>query len=695
MNKILLFTLIMLLSISIVSATQSELISPTDGKYLIKGGSVENNITFNINATPTSLSTGAIKNVTLWTNISGTWKANYTNTSVGTVNTKINRIFKTTDTKIYSGNLADGKVFIWNVRVCDNVSRFINEAVTLNNGEGQLAHYPLSSVLAYMNSTGNILGGFCNVTTSTGVIKCNDTSEGIWNGSAYINISNTNPILVNYTLGSLTCAFAPNNRTVYVEDAPTVYLTYPTDGMYTQTQSNDLIFNVTGDSASYGCELYANDTVVWHSKGDYTATNHSSKTGSVVFDVGRTIWNIKCWESANSNIYGWYVSNYTVYVVSSNPSITINEPSDNKYVNNIISSVHYSALINITTTSSNPEYCTLKLNGADNLTLAYTSGTALLMRFNASDAEYEWNVICNDSSHRTTETSNRTITIDTIYPHLLRHRNYSNSYVCKGFTVEFNFSEDVNATFKYGLTSYSQTYAVRESDFNENQTVILTFNNSYETLFYSNITVCDLAGNCNNSITQKTIKSPISLCTGWSIYSIYDSAINLSTLSINSGADYVYVWNNTGQSWNYYSSLGTTGVYDLGIGSVVHLYESGNTTYFRNTTGTASYLVNVTAGHMYFPLYHDFEFGNISYVVFKNATGGNATSQGKQFKIEYLASYNNSAQSYVSSIYTWSFNNNTMIGKNSKNGLDTLWAYVPQNLTINFTARGKITGNWT
>ena len=133
----------------------------------------------------------------------------------------------------------------------------------------------------------------------------------------------------------------------------------------------------------------------------------------------------------------------------------------------------------------------------------------------------------------------------------------------------------------------------------------------------------------------------------------------------------------------------------MGIGDIVQLFESTNTTYFRNNTGTPSYQVNITGGHAYFGLYHEYSFGNISHVIFLNETSGNTTPQGVEFQIDYLSGFNNSNQLYIDAPYQWDWNNDTTLGKGYKNGLDTLWAYIPYNISFNVTPNGFVTGNWT
>lgn len=740
MKKITLSLIFLMISMSIVYSLTVEYISPADEFYLIKGGVVMGDIIFEANASPIG-ATGIIINFSLYHNISGTWGVNYTNDTTATIATETNRIFPSSDTSIFSVDLSDGFVFNWNVYACDNISIFYNEDVSLDSdiyviydnytnttgdgycvrnssclnaeiitaGRGQVINYPLSSLDGVDNTTGDWSANIntdCTLNgSSNGYFYCNQTRK-TYNGTDG-RISTialiTSSVKVNYTISS-TCRFVGANRTVYVEDAPNVTLIAPSDNSYVDDGTILFNYNVTGDSDTYTCALYSNNTGNWTAEsGGFTATNAANETTSkVISEANGVVWNIRCAESANSNIYGWATANFTVTVDETNPVITITSPVDNAYVNYVSSTDGYSATINLTVNNSNANSCILKIDGTVNSTESYTSGTHFDLNFNATDGVYEWNVICSDSSTRTTETANRTITIDTVYPGINKNINYTSITAdCEGFTVEFNSSEEVNLTFKYGLTSMSQTYSSIETDYAINQTVTLTFSSSYETDFYANASSCDRAGNCNNTYAEMTIPSPIPLCTGWSLWSVYE-VINLSDYRIASGADYVYFWNNTGQSWIYSVAAGSLNEgYSMGIGDVVQLYESTDTTYFRNNSGTPGYYINITGGHAYFGLYHAYTFGNITYNIFKNESGGNHTPSniwtgGLDFAdITYFSGFNNSNQLYIDAPYLWSWNNDTTLGPAYLNGIDTLWAYVDYNLSINFTPGGEIIGNWT
>ncbi len=722
---ILMLFVMVLLAIAIYARVVAKQISPVDEFYAIKGGNVNTaNITFSINGTP-SAPNAHITNITLWTNISGTWSANYTNTTVAAVGAVINRIFPHTDTSIFDFNLEDNLVFVWGAQVCDNKTNFINESVNIgtnafgivfdnktgctgvcNNtvvvkaGLGILSNFPVSSLDGVRNSTTSLSISGCKLNDSaTGLFYCNQTKT-IWNGTAdNVDILIESNVLVDYTLVD-TCVFS-SNRTVFVHDAPNISITSPSDNQILNSSTVSINVTVKRGASQFGCDIYTNDTGSWAvEQGSFVAQNNTATISSKVITSPNVTLGVRCHESDNGNIFGWS-DNITVAIDIDDPAITINSPADNSFFN-VVSITNSSVTINLTVVENNEDSCTLRINGTDNATENYTSGISFDLSFNASDGVYLWDILCNDSIARTTETTNRTITIDSVIPTINRNINYSFIGTCKDFTVEFNSSEEVNLTFTYGTTSMAQTHRVVETDYARNQTVNLTFNETYETNFFTNATICDRAGNCNDTHTEMTIPSPVSLCEGWNLWSIYDTTINMSDLLIDTQSDFVYWWNNTPQEWVFVAPASTTrGSVNLGIGNMIHVFTSTNVTWFRNNSGTPAYDINVTEGHNYLPLYYGTSIGNLSYIQFRNSSGGNVTGPsfygvgGLDFQIEFYDIYNNTGQEWHSSIFTWSRNNLTEVGGIRKEGLDTLHIFSDYNITANMTIGGQVFGNWS
>ena len=94
----------------------------------------------------------------------------------------------------------------------------------------------------------------------------------------------------------------------------------------------------------------------------------------------------------------------------------------------------------------------------------------------------------------------------------------------------------------------------------------------------------------------------------------------------------------------------------------------------------------------------------MSTVQFRNLTQGNA-SEGNglpatdpfwNFSVDYYGVYNNSNLTWVTGIYGWDTNNDTVVGMGQKVFMDAVYVYTDKNVTINMTpGNGHIFANWT
>lgn len=537
----------------------------------------------------------------------------------------------------------------------------------------------------------------------------NDTPDGTefnWGCRFALNTTGINNITIN-----------TDNSTVFVERIPSISILFPADNYFSNAASNiqRIEFNVSpatdgqGD-ANYFCNVLDNSSGTYKKTGvgvfmeNGTAANISHEFKA----DGEIIYNIECSEKLNNNVVGTLTANRTITTDTVDPVITLVGPGSS-----VITRVFY---FNATVTDVNLHTCNLYLNTTEANTSLWnstnfnesitsmTSGTV----FNFSEKTFgedrlvTWGVWCNDSASNGVFSSQSTVDIVTVLPGQTAVSNVSKADSCDTFNLSFDFNKEVSATIKYGTTSMSQTNTLVETSFATTQTFALDFGNNYETTHFVNLTICDAAGNCNNTIPEFQVISPIMLCTGWTIWSVYDAAINMSDYFTASTANFIYLWNITGQSWTSYSASSTgKGSFNLETGDAVYLFESTNATYFRNNTGNPRYHLNITEGDNYFGLYDDYTFGNISLNLFRNSSNGNVTPDsmygvgGRSFNFTHFFSYNNSAQVWVGYNALWDENNNTQLGKAYKNGLDTLWAYSEFDVSINFTPGGSIFGNWT
>lgn len=660
---------------------RSNLYFPDDKRYWLLGASINTNLTFMANITTNS--TRGLTNFTLYTNLSGSWAAvNYTNrTYVGTGNRK------------------------WGDK---------NRSTNIHLSPKQL-NLPINSTITNFK----------------------------WAFYVCLNATNRSDNIIS-------CAFS-GNRTIHVGKSPGINLSSPYPGSVLDSGTINATALIDGSADAYSCDIYSNET------GNYTIEKHvtfldaTSKSFEFLLgNSGHFMWNMRCENSDNSNIFGWNETNSTVIISTAAPVVTINSPSDGGY------NIHQepgserdtsaNITINYTVTGSQLSGCALYINGtynSTNNTRLVSGSTYILWGVKNSTAgtlgirnDYRINIVCNASNEFATTSSNSDIIVDVTAPSILTNKTYVNKGSCDNFHVNVTTNEPANATIKWYWTakntSASNYFNEANLSFTTATKVPITFNDNYERRIYMNISVCDAGGNCN--ISQKELDmiaySPVKLCAGWSLYSIYDTNTSLFDVYTDSQAEFVYYWNQSVQSWIYYSSAATTygdwrlsstglttaeagpfnqGDENITSGSVVHLYTSTNTTWFRTNSNLdvpksalLDYIRELSDGHAYLSVYTPKTFGTLSYKTFQNETNvrpgaENSTIGAVNFRFDYFAGYNNSAQQWVNHHFRWNISNSTTLGNSYtttgtgdsneyyRSGVDTLWVFVPNDLTLNMT----------
>ena len=578
---------------------------PEDETYWIIG---EDNLTFS--AYCAAFTNNNLSNGTLWTNISGTWSANYTNATVnGTAGSSMNYIFGPNITRLYT-ELTDDYHFIWNVRCEDNES----------------------------NSS-----------------------------------------------------FASANRTIYMEKEPNVTTQDPATGNISIIASVPLGLTIEGDGDYYKCHLYTNRSGTNRTNGSFeevafwTVLNDTNYNYSYTFDDGNvTLWNVKCYEGTSTKIYGW-ATNQTVQVATETLTVTLDYPSDGYVTNGT------ELQVNMTATSSILDRCFMWSNGTgENFTdTSPVSGEEFTIgNFNGTHGNaYAITVGCNTTESGITTINATTINfiVDVAGPGWTTFNNLTIENCTKlGVNLTANESLDSSTLYyrKHGTTTWStDTYTTNGTYRLHN----ITFDQDTEQIYEYNLTMTDLAGNVNASSGLSNLTTPLGVCTGWSLYSLWNDRTfgNLETDIIVT--DYIYYWNQSNQSWVFkLNGTATNENITLFPGGAVWLYSSIDGLWYRDTTST-HFEYNISNGHNYMGLapYNNYTFGNVSFRSMRNDTAG-LKIDAYTFLFEDFASWNNTGKNWESYFYNFTWNNVTRIGKNANNSLDAIWIYSPTyNLTYN------------
>jgi len=260
--------------------------------------------------------------------------------------------------------------------------------------------------------------------------------------------------------------------------------------------------------------------------------------------------------------------------------------------------------------------------------------------------------------------------------------NASVSNTCDTVGLTFNASEPVSITVNWGLVTdaLNETASISgyANDTNEiNMTGLLS-----NTVYYYNLTICDEANNCNytatgTGTTSESFLKEHSACDGWNAYGILNTSVKLQDIryGLNDDNALTISWfNRTSQTFlNYVTSLHTNENHTIPRGDAVLTNVNGSTfvkfSTFMETSNTTIndiyvYTLNNTNGNWTnIGVLQDWQMGNIT-----QATEllGNIT---------YLSYFDNSQHRYVDHIYTWQWNNETLLEAG-----DSLWMWGDQNL---------------
>ncbi len=755
--------LISILIISLVLAVGSNLLSPSDSSTDNDG-----QMDFRGTCVPTPNSTTEnwnITNATLYTNVDGTWKGNGTKqVSIGsnvtyyanfTLNQSAEGTFQWNIECIETNSTVDdgeashsNSAFAGNRTIVVDYSRPTVVTTSPDAGAYDLDGTNISVVCTTSPTSGwnitsvdlltNIGGGW--TVNQTHTVTDPDLSSTVV-GNFTIN-QNTNTSLAegDYLFGcrasqtqhdhyksadggvnpSKTGASA--NQTFVVQYPPSVTLLLPPDQNWSQNRRVNLSYNVNtsfDSETQIRTRIWTNESGEWlPGTGTIFATNGTTHSHEYIFlESTNIIWGVEAIQQNDGNVFNFSV-NRTIRIDSTDPVVSISSPADSSTNNGTLVVSWTASDINLDSTSifvgggidtdtyENANFTNMSVNPS------VTSYTHVL-NTSFADGVYNFSVEANDSSGRIIRTENITFIVDTTSPNSSNVGNFSVVGPCSQRKINWSTNESTNHTFSIDTdTEVADGTIFENSSFSTEHSILFDFGLNAEVLHYFNLTVCDVAGNCNTS-GQKTFDTPARVCGGWNQYGIY-YATTLGEIMDNSGADLVYVWNQTSQNWIFVTSgLSTNTGTDVGTGTgivVAHLFENTNSTWVRNssvTDGTVSqYNINISSVNNFIAIPRTYNFGNLS----ESFTNGSAKDGGAGvefpstdetgtfiWNISAFAGWNQSKQGYVNHIYNFTWANSTVIEpchKRTENPtcMEVVWVASSFNVSWNNTA---VYANWT
>jgi len=531
-------------------------------------------------------------------------------------------------------------------------------------------------------------------------------SDGAYLGWRVEIATNATTNVLNNTFGT--------NFTVRAEYPPNVSISFPAQASDIHTPNGTMEINVSVSSDfidgpfalnGFNCQVYSNDTgnnalTLKHTEsGVDNATSFKRTVG--VAEGQDIVIAVYCWESkaGHDSVASWatnvtFTSDQTAPVVS----LSVNDS------NNLTTS--HSIEFNYTTTELNPQRFEFYTNytGAWIVNLSRTDmvdGGVINFTFtNLLDGDYTvggyfWDVAGNNLTVK-----NATFRVDQREPVISAVTNVTQSAL---LTVQVNWQTDklTNGSINYGSTADLGTRVESVAGSAVNHSVNITV--SEATIFFYNITTCVPNGRCNVSDTQQQLPPISAIYGGWNAYGMMEANRSMGDIATQSGADFVYWFNQSRQAWVSHASGSSTNANTAILGgSVTWLFKSSNGTWARNVaTPDPAFATNLSTGLNFVSAPFTYTFINLSssftnvstdvlatsWLVGGHPNGSGAGQTVDVSEVEFYAYYNNSDQRYVPYFRNETFNNMTEIRFG-----DAIMVGTPLNITWNGS---DIVGNWT
>lgn len=493
-------------------------------------------------------------------------------------------------------------------------------------------------------------------------------------------------------------------------------------------------FNVTGNVSVFDdCYLYTDDnhtgTSVWYqveTMSNVANNTNYNFTTRVVSDTPYNtwyVWNVLCNDSqavSSPDLIGNFsaLGNYTFYVDTVNPVIGLYYTYP-QWIN----TGNVSLRLNVTDT--NPAQCYLHttlnltsnssgtfntINASFNTT--YANATTFIFApglfhdtihykfLDNNTGSYYFNVTCNDSAGRKSETGIKYVFVDTVAPSdfdfnltLFRTNNRAlfNATTATDYEpmIGWNLSNELNFS-RYEIFFYltdwgTTTGAVALNISNKSQPSVNISTLAGDSVYWINITAFDVAGNQKQMNTVKwkytTSSTNRVLKAGWNIIGNMGNIFNLNSLLNWTGATTVSAWNSTHQFTSYVSG-GTGGDYNVANSTAAFVYLSSdvnftdmvwNTSVFDKVGNLPVNVSNSSNSNWNIVINSNYTDDITIATIDSQLNTGSLIYKNNYSNVTYFAVFNNSASvgaKHVPYVANWSLYNGTTL----KPGM-AVWMY--------------------
>ncbi len=391
----------------------------------------------------------------------------------------------------------------WNVTCWDDALNF-NVSETENFTAD--SNYPALTVQSPVNNSNHtyeILD--LNYTVGNGDV------DACW----YVNVTGHTLTLPGCQNTSFTALQGSNNITVAVND--TANNINSSQVFFILDSTPPGIENVTSATTNESAEIrwdtseISNGTINYGTTAalESTMSNSTIALSHFVNITGLTNNTFYYYNVTSCDIYGNCntsgVYNFTTNQTNTPPAIILNSPANNSQFNNTNNATLNFTAVDSLSTSLN---CSLYINSNLNQTNASVQNSTITNFYiNVSPGSYLWRVDCTDGE-LSSSSETRAFNINDTLPPVIENVTNGTIGIFEAEIV-WDTDEDSNSTVSYGTTTSfgNESY---NTTFSKNHYILLTsLQNS--TLYYYNVSSCDVYGNCNTSGVYNFTTRPLDL----------------------------------------------------------------------------------------------------------------------------------------------------------------------------------------
>jgi len=329
-------------------------------------------------------------------------------------------------------------------------------------------------------------------------------------GGGRINVNWT--FISNYTKPEPSAVFGVSQ--VVPNTSPTIpFLVTPINGTYFKL--NDTFFSwgnssdVDGDAINYSIEVANDSGFILKSFVNYAIVSGCCNRTNVssVFGDGYYYWRVWARDNASGSLNSSYSDVFVFIVDTMLPTVNFSSPTLEGGVFRGVNSILVNTTLN-ETYFANITFNLYNLTVGNNLVnSSFYSSRVLFINFSGLvDNTYFYNVSVSDLAGNSNFSVTRNITLDTVLPTVLFDAQLTNvNGVFRGvnsFLVNVSVNETNFANITFNLYNLTVGVNLVNSSNYSSRVLFINFSGLVDNVYYYNVSVSDLAGNSNFSVTR-------------------------------------------------------------------------------------------------------------------------------------------------------------------------------------------------